>query len=194
MMDSTRFEELDQSGNVLARYAQTTNVDEPLAALRSGTTSYYDADALGSITALTNSAGSVANTYRYDSFGKLTASTGTLTNPFQYTGREFDPETGAYYYRARYFDQNAGRFISEDPIVCISAHTRRFAGCRVEESNRPLGYEPTGNRNFNNLQDAGWPSKSLVRSVRESLVDSERTASFNAFFARVRMVTVAEND
>jgi RHS repeat-associated protein len=65
---------------------------------------------------LTNSSGSLANTYAYDSFGNLTASTGTVSNPFEYTGREFDPETGLYYYRARYYDPSAGRFISEDPI------------------------------------------------------------------------------
>jgi YD repeat-containing protein len=74
-------EEVDQSGSVLARYTQTTKVDEPLAELRSGTTSYYDADALGSITSLGNSAGALAETYAYDSFGKQTASTGMLTNP-----------------------------------------------------------------------------------------------------------------
>ncbi len=41
-------------------------------------------------------------------------STGTLNNPFSYTGREFDSETGLYYYRARYYDPSAGRFLSED--------------------------------------------------------------------------------
>lgn len=47
----------------------------------------------------------------------MIASTGTLVNPFQFTGREFDPETGIYNYRFRYYDQNVGRFISEDPIA-----------------------------------------------------------------------------
>jgi RHS repeat-associated protein len=47
---------------------------------------------------------------------KLTASSGTLANPFQYTARESDTETGIYDYRARYYDQNVGRFISEDPL------------------------------------------------------------------------------
>ena len=46
---------------------------------------------------------------------RLSASTGTLTNPFQYTGREFDQETGIHFYRMRYFDHNVGRFLSEDP-------------------------------------------------------------------------------
>jgi RHS repeat-associated protein len=109
-------EDLDNSGNVLARYTQGTHVDEWLAELRSGTSSYYERDGLGSVTSLSNSAGALANTYTYDSYGKVMASTGTLANPFQYTGRESDQETGLYYDRARYYDPAAGRFLSEDPI------------------------------------------------------------------------------
>jgi RHS repeat-associated protein len=109
-------EELDGAGSVLARYMQSSGIDKPLAELRSGTVSYYQQDALGSVTSLSNSAGALANTYSYDSFGKLTASTGTLTNPFQYAGREFDPETGIYENRFRYYNQSTGRFISEDPV------------------------------------------------------------------------------
>jgi len=109
-------EELDSGGNVLARYTQTRSLDQSLSELRSGITSYYEVGGLGSITSLSNASGTLANTYTYDSYGKLTASTGTITNPFQYTGREFDPETGIYEYRARYYDQSVGRFLSEDPI------------------------------------------------------------------------------
>ena len=109
-------EETNSSGSAVARYSQTQNIDEPLAMLRSSATSYYHADGLGSVTSLSNAAGSIANTYTYDSFGKLTASTGSLTNSFRYTGREFDTETSLYYNRARYYDPNAGRFISEDPL------------------------------------------------------------------------------
>jgi RHS repeat-associated protein len=109
-------EETNSSGAVVARYSQTQNVDEPLAMLRSGATSYYHADGLGSVTSLSSSAGSIANTYTYDSYGKLTASTGSLVNPFRYTSRESDAETGLYYYRARYYDAQAGRFLSEDPM------------------------------------------------------------------------------
>jgi RHS repeat-associated protein len=110
-------EQVDNSGNVLARYTQGKSLDEPLAQLRAGNTSYYEADGLGTITSLSNGVGALANTYSYDSYGKLTASSGSLTNPFQYTARELDSETGIIEYRARYFDQNIGRFISEDPIA-----------------------------------------------------------------------------
>lgn len=108
-------EEVNSSGGVVARYAQADNLDEPMAMLRSGATSYYEADGLGTITSLSNTAGALVQTYSFDSFGKLTGSTGSLTNPFEYTARESDPETSLYYYRARYFDAQVGRFLSEDP-------------------------------------------------------------------------------
>jgi len=109
-------EETNSSGTAVARYSQGLNIDEPLAMLRGGATSFYHADGLGSVTSLSSAAGSIANTYTYDSFGNLTASTGSVTNPFRYTARESDTETGLYYYRARYYDPSVGRFLSEDPI------------------------------------------------------------------------------
>ena len=71
-----------------------------------GVAASYDYDA----------AGQVAQTYEYDSFGNITNQTGNVENPFTYTGREYDAETGLYFYRARYYDAMAGRFINEDPI------------------------------------------------------------------------------
>lgn len=109
-------EELDSAGNPAARYAQGLGVDEPLAMYRSGVASYFHADGLGSVTSLSDGSGAVAASYVYDSFGNLSSSTGTLTNSIRYTAREFDSETGLYYYRARYYDPAVGRFLSEDPI------------------------------------------------------------------------------
>ncbi len=106
-------EETNSSGAVVARYARNLGIDDPLAMLRSSTTSYYHSDALGSVTSLSNGAGALAQTYSFDSFGKTTP-TGSLVNPFQYTGREFDTETNLYFFRARYLDPNTGRFINED--------------------------------------------------------------------------------
>jgi RHS repeat-associated protein len=128
--------ELDQNANVLTRYTQTAVIDAPLAESRSGVVSYYQQDGLGSVTSMSSSGGSLATTYIYDSFGNLTASSGTTINPFQYTGRDYDPETGLRYHRARYYDQNTGRFNSEDPIgfrggvnfyTYVSSNPVRFA-------------------------------------------------------------------
>jgi len=134
-------EEVDQSGNILARYAQGAGIDEALAELRSGTTSYYEEDGLGSVTSLSSSTGTLANTYTYDAFGNATASTGTLTNPFQYTGRDYDPETGLRYYRARYYDPSVGRFINEDPIGFLSGDVNFYAYAR---NNSPSLGDPFG--------------------------------------------------
>jgi RHS repeat-associated protein len=109
-------EDLNSIGTLVARYTQNQGVDELLAQVRSGTTSYYEHDGLGSVTSLSASTGTLVNTYIYDSFGNLSNSTGTVANAFQYTGRDYDPETGLRYYRARYYDSQIGRFLSEDPI------------------------------------------------------------------------------
>src|SRR5262249_6225484 len=109
-------EEVDSSGSLQAKYSQGAGIDEPLSELRSGAVSYYEQDGLGSVTSLTSIGGALANTYVYDSFGNLANSNGTTTNPYQYTGRDFDAETGLRYYRARYYDPTTARFLSEDPV------------------------------------------------------------------------------
>ncbi len=55
------------------------------------------------------------NTYTYDAYGNLTASTGTLAKPLQYAGQYVDSESGLYYLRARYQDPGTGQFVSADP-------------------------------------------------------------------------------
>jgi RHS repeat-associated protein len=108
-------EELDASANLLARYTDSKSIDDPLSEIRSSMTSYYNADGLQSVTSLSNTSSTLVSTYAYDTFGNITNSTGTIVNAFRFTGREFDAETGIYFYRARYFDPRSGRFISEDP-------------------------------------------------------------------------------
>jgi RHS repeat-associated protein len=94
-----------------------------------------------SVTSLTNGAGALAQTYTFDSFGKLTNSAGSLTNPFQYTAREFDTETGLYYYRARYYDPAIGRFMSEDPLRFAGDGTNLYSYVK----NEPLrNFDPGG--------------------------------------------------
>ena len=136
-------ETLNGSGNEVASYAQTQKIDEALAELRSSTTDYYLADGLGSITSLSVSSGALANTYTYDSFGILTASIGTARNYFEYTGRDFDPETSLNFYRSRYYDPTIGRFLNEDPIRWFSG-TADFYGY---VHNDPVGMvDPLGLR------------------------------------------------
>jgi RHS repeat-associated protein len=136
-------EEVDQNGNLLAKYSQGAGIDEPLSELRSGAISYYEQDGIGSVTSLSGNGGALANTYAYDSFGNLTSASGTVTNPYQYTGRDYDPEIGLRYYRARYYDSTVGRFISEDPIEFAGGmNFYAYAGNDPAGFTDPLGLCP----------------------------------------------------
>jgi RHS repeat-associated protein len=110
--------ERTQSGNTTTTttaYTHGPGIDEPLSLARNGQKYYYHADGLGSITSMTDSTQAVVNRYSYDSFGVVKRAE-TVCNDFTYTGREYDYETGLYYYRARYYDPEAGRFVNKDPI------------------------------------------------------------------------------
>jgi RHS repeat-associated protein len=71
------------------------------------------------------------NHARYDSFGNVTNSTGTLRNPFSYTASEFDSETNLYYYRARYYDPSKRRVRERGP--CRFRRRWRLLPLRLEE-------------------------------------------------------------
>ncbi|HLF77760.1 MAG TPA: RHS repeat-associated core domain-containing protein [Dehalococcoidia bacterium] len=64
-----------------------------------------------------DSTGAVVNTYDYDAFGAVRASTGSQANEFKFTGEQADSSTELEYLRARYYDQETGSFISRDPMA-----------------------------------------------------------------------------
>lgn len=78
-------------------------------------TRHYFADRQGNVLAVANANGTLHQRFAYTPFGvELTGD--ASGNPFRYTGQRFDPETGLYYYRARYYDADLGRFLQTDPI------------------------------------------------------------------------------
>jgi RHS repeat-associated protein len=101
-------------GATSVRHIHGPLVDEPLAVDESDVLSYLHSDGLGSVVRSTSSAGIPTLARQYDAWGSLQA--GVEEIGFAFTGREWDPETGLYYYRARYYDPTLGRFISQDPI------------------------------------------------------------------------------
>ncbi|MBP1152572.1 RHS repeat-associated core domain-containing protein [Methylocaldum sp. RMAD-M] len=67
---------------------------------------------------MTDASQETLNTYAYDPYGRLMATTETVQQPFQYAGQVGVMAEGQnlYYMRAQYYDAHIGRFISEDPI------------------------------------------------------------------------------
>ena len=133
--------EYDGANVLQTRYTHGPGIDEPIAVTKAGSTLYYHQDGLGTVTELTDINGSVAKAYAYDAYGNMLESPGTVEQPYTYTGRELDQETGLYYYRARYYDAATGRFLQQDPL--------RLGGGSVNlygyVLNSPVGFtDPSG--------------------------------------------------
>ena len=144
--------ETDGDGNVTARYTQ-----EPVKygdihaqhridpATGVGKSYYYHPDALGSTRELTDSNGDVVATYNYDAFGNTIASTGTVENPFRFTGNVgyyWDEELQTYHIRARNYQPTIGRWMSQDPIG-FEGGVNLYAAYFVPFGIDPLGLDST---------------------------------------------------
>ena len=96
-------------------------------AFRIGSVLYiYRKNLQGDITGIYSREGNLLVSYRYDAWGKVTAtnvvgnSTGNTLisrNPYLYRGYRYDRETGLYYLNSRYYDPETGRFINADIYV-----------------------------------------------------------------------------
>jgi RHS repeat-associated protein len=99
-------------------YLYGPGLDAVLALTKGGKVDYYSTAALSSVSVLSDAAGNVDASYVTDAWGRQVGTSGTSTNAFGYTGREFN-EDGTYYYRARYYDPRIGRFTAEDPAYYV---------------------------------------------------------------------------
>jgi len=105
-----------------AWYTQSlARIDEVLSVTNSNGKFWYQADALGSIYALTTAAGDVRARGGYDVFGAPVAVSGTpVGQPFGFTGREHELDSGLVYARARYLNPGTGRWTVSDPLGFIA--------------------------------------------------------------------------
>ena len=136
--------DFDESEDVLARYLFGDRIDEIVARWTPGNgTAWYLTDHLGTVRDIVDDAGDLLNTITYDSFGNIVVQTNAAAGDrFTYTGREYDSELDLYYYRARFYDPQIGRFVSQDPIGFAGgdANLYRYVG------NAPtIWVDPLGN-------------------------------------------------
>ena len=104
----------DDNGDLQKRFVYGRGIDEVLLEVDSlGAVSYLHHDRLGSVVATSNALGNVTKTYAYSPWGQCDDMSGTT---FGFQGQRFDDSIGIYYMKARYYDQNLGRFIQPDPI------------------------------------------------------------------------------
>ncbi|KPU42117.1 tRNA(Glu)-specific nuclease WapA precursor [Oxobacter pfennigii] len=124
-------------GNILL---ETSNNEVTAKNIRGNRLIYRETDAgiysylhntHGDVVKLLNENSDVIKDYTYDPYGMEEVNSSNsfgnsrftdvwqqevekVDNPFRYAGEYLDDETGLYYLRARYYDPNIGRFISED--------------------------------------------------------------------------------
>jgi RHS repeat-associated protein len=154
--------EYDASNNLTRKYIFGPAVDEPICMIEAAGsyagTYYYHFDALGSAVALTNSSGNTVEVYEYDVYGRVGASDPNHPNRFMFTGREFDKETGLYYYRARYYNPQIGRFLQTDPVgYDAGMNVYRYCSNNPLGLRDPFGRDPT---DYNDMNDI-WDSNSI---------------------------------
>ena len=162
--------EYDGSNVLQARYTHGPGIDEPIAVTKGGSTFFYHQDGLGTVTELTDTTGAVAKAYAYDAYGTIVDQTGTVEQPYTYTGRELDSETGLYYYRARYYDPATGRWLQKDPIG-IEGGLNLYSYTDDDPVNYidPFGRSKGGKRNLN---AEGFNKKSNPNDVEKALRDA----------------------
>jgi RHS repeat-associated protein len=126
-------EELE-GGAVTRQYTyglQRIDEDQPISNV--WTPSFYGYDGGGSVRQLTNSSGTVTDSYEYDAFGNSFTVSGTTPNEMMYRGEQFDSDLGLYYLRARYYNPLTGRFMSRDMFtgrkgIPVTLHKYLYAG------------------------------------------------------------------
>ena len=138
--------DLDESGRNLeiedSQGVQTTAWigQKPLAMQDSGGTYCYISDHQGTTAMMTDRNGAVLWEDATNPFGIQAGSRGTMQSGVLFTGKVFDPDADMYYFNARWYNPETGRFASEDPA-------RDGINWYAYVDNNPLKYtDPTGLR------------------------------------------------
>ena len=145
--------------NPLRKYTYGPDIDEPVllidrtaaGSVGAGTDErfYYHLNQQYSITALCDNTGAVVERYAYTAYGEPMILDGAGTtvrtasfvgNPYLYTARAYDAETGLYYFRARMYEGRKGRFLSHDPIMYPDG-ANTYAGWFAAKKRDPMGLD-----------------------------------------------------
>lgn len=158
-------EERNASNVVQATYLFGISVDDVLQMQRGSNVYYYHKNHLGSVVALTNANGNFVERYEYDPYGQPTVYDATsnmlnqsaVGNAILFTGREFDYETGLYYYRTRSMHPDLGRFIQHDPLMYIDEYNMySYVGNMPMNMIDPYGLESCASKPKPNGCGSGW--------------------------------------
>jgi RHS repeat-associated protein len=156
--------EYNGDGDLLVHYTHglglTSRVDP------SGVATYYHFDSMGNTSELTSQSTEVHNTYSYAPFGRVLSESESVQNPFSFEGLfgVMGEASGLYFMRARFYDPESGRFMSEDPIVYSMDSLNLYEYCNNSPIvfSDPTGLEASPKKGFwESLSDWFWGEEDL---------------------------------
>jgi RHS repeat-associated protein len=134
----------DANGAPIARYSYGLGLVDQVGSQGAG---YYNFDLQGNTAAVTDAAGTVADSYTYLPFGQKLTSAGTVANPFTFDGISGVVDTGAGSYLTRYrlYDPALGRFAERDPTGLAGGDTNLY---RYGLNNPVSSIDPMGTATY----------------------------------------------
>ncbi len=113
-----QIEELDGADSDAILKKRIWGIEKILADIHGENTYYALGDANKNISEYLDSLGNIQSHYEYSPFGKITQSSGSMQNDFDYrfSSEIFDSETKLVYYNYRYYSPELGRWLNRDPI------------------------------------------------------------------------------
>lgn len=115
-----------------------------------GTLQFIHTDHINSSNVITDASGNQSALLEFDPYGSTVTHTGSANPKHKFTGQEEDSSTRLYYYGARYYDPQLGRFITADPTVQHPTDPQDFNRYAYARNNPIRFTDPTG---------LGWLSK-----------------------------------
>jgi RHS repeat-associated protein len=199
----------DNNGSFLRTYTYGPEIDDILSMTDHTSTStntyYFLKDLSNTVLALVNSSGNVVESYVYDAYGNVTIKNGSgnviptsaYGNRFLFQGREYDYTTQLYNFRARWYDPETGRWLSNDPIG-ISGGLNLYAFC----GNDPVNFvDPMGEKilAIRNTEFAGHEylmivySDGSVKYLHATPTHSDTSGGYACVFVSRMQINLGDN-
>ena len=118
--------------------------------------SFFHLDILGSTASLSDGVGATRQSIFYDAWGNERDRAGLSANKFTFTGHEKDAETGLIYARARFYDPDVGRFLTQDGLLGAIDQPPSPHRYAYVKQNPLLFVDPTGNLDVKSFLRGGF--------------------------------------
>ena len=166
--------DLDGGGSLTTRYLHGDGVDQLFARVDAGGGGlWYSTDHQGSVWGLVdNAGGDQVMSVQYDTFGHISLQTGSVElGRYTWTGRELDSVTGLQYNRARWYDPQIGRWISQDPMGFAAGDSNlyRYVNNKPVVATDPSGLWQIQRNNAKNRATAKAEQGDTIQSLAKAI-------------------------